>query len=215
VAQYTTTYDNLTGLLDDFTVDNSTEFQNAVQGIVNRAEERCLRDLDLSLFNKSVQTTTQAASQTITKSVMESPVHAILFPVQGDQAYPYSLRRRSKEYIDMYGGSGAPLYYYDDQTLIYFAPTPDQAYTISITQIQNPARLTSSNQTNWLALNAADLLLWAALIESEAFLIAPERVAEFTKNYASCLGPLRGRWRELAQTNYDDQPPTPAPEKTR
>lgn len=46
--------------------------------------------------------------------------------------------RRTRAYVESYGGSGLPLYCYDDQSLIYFAPTPDSAYSIRINQMQRP-----------------------------------------------------------------------------
>lgn len=210
MAQYTTTYTALVALLGTFTVDDSTEFTSNVQGIVGRAEERVLRDIDVSLFNISTQTSMSSGVQTISKSNMESPIRNIYLTAQN-----YHLLRRTRAYVESYGGSGIPLYYYDDQSLIYFAPTPDNAYSILINQMQRPLPLTISNQTNWISTYAADLLLWAALIESEVFLIAPERVQEYQSNYASALGPFRATWRDLAQNTYDVEKPTPQPVQDR
>lgn len=210
MAQYTTTYPALIALLGTFTVDDSSEYTSNVQGIVNRAEERVLRDLDVSLFNISVQTTTTAATRTITKSNMESPIRNIYAVGQN-----YHLLRRTRAYVESYGGSGTPLYFYDDQSLIYFAPIPDDAYSIRINQMQRPLPLTPSNTANWISTYVGDLLLWAALIESEVFLIAPERVQEYQQNYAAALGPIRANWRDLAQNTYDVEKPTPQPVQDR
>jgi hypothetical protein len=79
-----------------------------------------------------------------------------------------------------------------------------------------PIPLSASNTTNWLTANAADALLYASLIESESFLISPERVSEFTGRYASLVGPLRAFWRqESQQSDYDPLEPTPQPHQTR
>lgn len=210
MAQWTTTYSGLVSLLEDYVEDGSTEFSSAVQGCINRAETRVLRDLDLAIFNTLTNTTTSAGTSYIPRSIEESPVHSIFFTAAGEHA-----QRRSREYLQAHGGSGRPLYFCDDEENIHFAPTPDDAYACTITQMVWPTKLSSDNTSNWLAENVADLLLYAALIESERFLIAPERVAEFEQAYASQLGPARGFWRENAQTGYEPVPPTPQPERTR
>lgn len=210
MAQYTTTYTALVSLLETFVADDSSEYTSNVQGIVNRAEDRVLRDLDTSIFNESLQTTTSNGVATLTKSNTTSPVRYIYMT-----AANYHLQRRSGAYVETHGGSGAPLYYSDDATTITLAPTPDASYSIKINQMSRPSPLTSSNTTNWLTQNCADLLLWAALMESEAFLIAPERVQEFAQNYAAALAPIRADWRELSQTTYDVEKPTPAPQQDR
>lgn len=210
MAQFTTTYPTLIALLGAYVEDNSSEFTSAVNGCVNRAEERVLRDLDLSIFNTVSSTTTSSGQASTNKSVAQSPVHNVFFTAAGSHA-----EKRSREYIQLHGGSGRPLYYCDDQTNIYWAPVPDSAYAVALTQMIRPTPLTSSNTTNWLTENVADLLLWASLVECEAFLLAPERVQEFEGKYAMLLGPTRAAWRMNMQTSYEPINPTPKPQQTR
>ena len=210
MAQWTTTYGALVDLLKVYVEDDSAEYQLAVTGCINRAEERILRDLDLSVFNVATSTTTSTSGATTSKPSQESPVHNILLTASGTHA-----ERRSRDYVQAHGGSGRPLYFYDDQTLIYWAPVPDAAYAIDVMQIIRPQPLSESFAENWISRNAADLLLWASLIESESFLIAPERISEFDAKYASCLGPMRAAWRANMQTSYEPINPTPAPQQTR
>jgi len=210
MAQWTTTYADLIALLEDYVEDGSTEFASAVQGCVNRAEERLLRDLDLSIFNAIVTDTTITSQGHIVRSISESPVHNVFFTAAAEHA-----QRRSREYIQAHGGSGRPTYYVDDASNIYFAPVPDAGYAVQITYVQRPTPLSPSNSTNWLAENVASLLLLAALVESERFLLAPERVVEFTGEYGALLGPARSFWRNNAQTAYEPIAPVAKPEKTR
>jgi hypothetical protein len=210
MAQWTTTYNGLSDLLETYVEDGSTEYESAKQGCINRAETRLLRDLDLDLFNVVAATNTSSGTSSIPRSVEVSPVHSIFFTAAAEHA-----QRRSREYIQAHGGSGRPLYFCEDEENIHFAPTPDAAYACTVTHIVWPTPLSSDNQSNWLAENAADLLLYASLVESERFLIAPERVAEFEAVYASLLGPTRAFWRSNAQTSYEPVAPTPTPERTR
>ena len=210
MAQWTTTYADLIALLEAYVEDGSTEYADAVQGCVNRAEERLLRDLDLSIFNSVITDTTVIGQGYIVRTESESPVHNVFFTAAAEHA-----QRRSREYIQAHGGSGRPTYYVDDASNIYFAPVPDAGYAVAVTYVSRPAPLSPSNSTNWLAENAANLLLLAALIESERFLIAPERAAEFTAEYGALLGPARAFWRNNAQTAYEPIAPVVKPEKTR
>lgn len=212
MAQWTTTYSGLTSALRDYVEDNSTEYSSAVAGCINRAEERILRDLDLSIFNTVVSTSTSAGVASISKGFSESPVQSIYCA----SAYGF-LEPRPRSYIQemSLGSQGVPSYFYEDQSSIYFAPTPDNVYSLSISYMLRPTPLSGSNPTNWVSLNAADALLWAALVESEAFLIAPERVQEFEANYAKQIGPLRGFWRTSQQNLYEPIAPTPTPAQTR
>lgn len=210
MAQWTTTYDGLIAFLEDYVEDDSTEFTDNVQGAVNRAEERVLRDIDLAIWNVTQTASTSNGVDNFTKSFSGTPVQQIFFTAAQDFA-----TRRTLAFIRAHGGSGLPKYFYEDATKVYWAPTPDNSYAYQTTYYARPSPLTPSNQTNWITENVADLLLWAALVESEKFLIAPERVQEFEASYNQMLGPIRAFWREQMQQAYEPVSPTPEPVQTR
>lgn len=212
MAQWTTTYSGLVAALQEYVEDDSSEYSAAVQGCINRAEERVFRDLDLSIFNEYTTTTTSSGVGTYVLGGNDSPVHSIFC-----SAAKGGLDPRPYAYIqDMQlGANGVPSYYFADETELFLAPIPDSTYSLVLTYCMRPTPLSPSNSTNWFAHHAADALLWAALIESEAFLISPERVTEFESNYAKTIGPLRAQWRPNAQNDYEPISPTPAPVQTR
>lgn len=210
MAQWQTTYGGLVALLGDYVEDASDEFVGALPGIVGRAEERILRDLDLLAFNATTSGTTSSGVGTFNKSFANTHIHAIFFT--SSKTHP---ERRTREYVVNHGGSGVPRYFYEDSTKVLWAPTPDDAYAYDITYVVRPTPLSASNQTNWLTTNVSDLLLWAALVESEHFLLAPERVAEFEGKYQQFLGPARALWRPLMQAQYEPINPAPTPVQSR
>lgn len=210
MAQYQTTYSSLVDLMTDYVEDDSAEFSSAVQGIVNRAEERIIRDLDLSIFNATASGSTSSGVGSFTKTFSDTHVHAIFFTAAKEHA-----ERRTREFVKNYGGTGRPLYFYEDRTTILWAPVPDATYTYEMTYVVRPNPLSASTQTNWLTTNVGDALLWASLVEAEAFLLAPERVAEFEQKYQQMLGPIRALWRPVMQTQYEPINPTPTPQQTR
>lgn len=210
MAQWTTTYSGLIDLLQTYVEDTSDEFSSAVQGIVNRAEERVLRDLDLTIFDESTTSTT-----TISVAQINRPSSGDIGFVRWVRVNDIFLSRKSHDYIAMYGGSGQPLYFSETDTSILLAPTPDSSYTVEIKYTRRPEALSESNQENWVSEHAADALLAAALVESERFLIAPERTQEFEADYAKALGPLRALHRSNAAHSYDPMTPSASPRPTR
>jgi hypothetical protein len=208
MAQWTTNYSDLLELIGTYIEDTSTEFVAAAPGVINRAEDRLLRDLDLSIWNVNVTTTTATGSATLTKSV--DLVQSIY-----DATNSRFLDRRTYDFVAMYGGSGPPLYYSEADTAITLAPTPDNVYSIRVRHLDRPQALSASNTTNWFTDNAADALLAASLVESERFLIAPERVTEFEQDYAAKIGPLRAFWRDVRAEPFEPLAPAPTVERTR
>jgi hypothetical protein len=210
MSQWTTTYSGLVSLLESFVEDTSDEFVSALPGIINRAEERCLRDLDLSIFDDTLSTSTTNGVATISKPAAIHVVRSVY-----NETSSAFLMRRSYDFLVTYGGSGAPIYYYEYDDGIRFAPTPDSSYTLQIRHMARPSALSASNTTNWLSLYAADLLLNAALVESERFLLAPERAVEFEQTYAGHLRSLRAIHREGMAQDYEPLGVTPQAERTR
>lgn len=215
MAQYTTTYAGLKSSVESFVEDDSAEFQAVFQNLVNRAEERVLRDLDLVVFNTTLSTTTSDGVGTYAKGFTDAPIISIYFETAEPGCSCKFAERRSRAYIQAHGGTGRPRYFHETETTVFWAPTPDDAYTFQLTYIDRPTPLSNSNTTNWITRNAADLLLYATLVEAETFLIAPERVAEFEEKYKQLLLPLRAFWRAQAQNSYEPINPTPVPAQTR
>jgi hypothetical protein len=188
MAQWTTTYAGLVSLLETYVEDTSDEFSDNVQGVINRAEERCLRDLDLSLWTADQAVSTAIGTATVTKPTAAHVLEAVYYGTT-------PLLRRAREFVDMYGGSGVPLYFHEEETRLRFAPVPDAVYALTA--------------------KAADLLLNACLVEAERFLIAPERSKEFEATYAGLLNALRADYRDVAKRPYEPLQPTAAVAQNR
>lgn len=210
MAQWTTTYSGLVDAVGDYTEDASSELSSHIQGMINRAEERVLRDLDITYFDDRRSVTTSSGIATLTKTSDMIQVQSVRFTDNNSFAL-----RRNYDYVKLYGGSGRPLYFYDDESELIFAPVPDDTYACEVKYLSRPTPLSTSNETNWLTSNVATLLLYATLKEAEHFLVAPERVAEFEQSYASNLGPARALWRQDQGPNYEPVGKTATPERTR
>jgi hypothetical protein len=210
MAQWATTYSGLIALMKNYVEDTSTEYVSNIVGIVNRAEERVLRDLDLTLFDETTTAATQVNVATLGRPPTAIKVRSVFFSSVGQFA-----EQRSFDYVRQHGGAGRPLYYHETQLSLMLAPTPDASYPCELRIMGRPLPLSTGNETNWLSENAADILLAAALVESELFLIAPERVQEFNATYAANLGPMRALWRHVAAADYEPVAPAARIAQTR
>lgn len=70
----------------------------------------------------------------------------------------------------MYGAQSSPTRYAMVGDKLYFGPSPDQSYTVTLIYYKSMGVLTSENTTNWLTANAPEFLLWAAMLEACLFL---------------------------------------------
>ena len=167
------TYDSLKEDLQDWTEDSSDEFVNNIDMIMELGQTRLQRDLDLDIFVDTSEAVLSQGSYAIQRPTgMLEPIS--LYRVASGQRVP--LLKRTYEYVQDYSpnpsSQGTPLYYAEDNTeQIIVSPTPstDMSYLLRFwTRI---ALLSASNQTNWLSINMGDLLLFACLEESEAFIM--------------------------------------------
>ncbi len=105
----------------------------------------------------------------------------------------FPLKIVSFSYLELYAPSvtiqGQPLYYSDyDYYHWYVAPTPDFAYPISIGNYVNELQIDEQQQTNFLIQQAPELLLFASLLEAQAYIkSAPEMKAAWKATYDESL----------------------------
>jgi len=85
------------------------------------------------------------------------------YPTRSSQGRPVAIAREGSNFI--------------------FGPYPDSNYTVKGIYYARLTALSASNTTNWFTENAPDLLLWAALAESEVFLKNDERILVWESKY--------------------------------
>jgi hypothetical protein len=90
------------------------------------------------------------------------------------------LQRRNVDFIyDKYptrSSTAKPVFVARESSNFIFGPFPDSNYTMKGVYYARLPSLSVSNTTNFFTTNAPDILLWAALAESEVFLKNDERV---------------------------------------
>lgn len=169
------TYAQLKQAIQDFTEYTETSFVNNIPIFIRQAEERILKNVQLSLFRKNA-----TANASTGNEYLASP---------SDFLAPFSLSFEradgSKEFIEFKdpsfiqtftpndGTTGEPRYYaiFDVGNFI-LAPTPDDNYVMELHYFYRPTSLTSvgDDQTTWLSENAPLAMLYGSLAEAYLFM---------------------------------------------
>jgi len=175
------TYAELVQKIRDYTeVDANVLTSTIVDGIINDAEFRILRDVD-SDNNKRYDTANLITSQRFIN------VPAGLLVVRSAQIVDSDgvgasdnrefLEYRDTSYMSEFnstGATGVPKYYgmWDEDTIV-IAPTPNATYTIQLNYILKDPGLSATNTTTYISQNFPNGLLYACLVEAFSFLKGP------------------------------------------
>ena len=187
------TYLQLKTAIQDYTENNETTFVTNLPVFIRLAEERILKNVQLSLFRKNATATITQGSQ--------------YFACPSDFLAPFSLSFRStdekKVFVDFKDPSflqtytpnsateGVPKYYsIFDISNFLIAPSPNASYTGELHYYYRPQSLTagSDSSTTWLSINAEIALLYGSLIEAYTFMKGEQDVmAMYNQKFQEAL----------------------------
>lgn len=109
-----------------------------------------------------------------------------------------------RAYCDDSGIKRTPRFYSDyDFGHFFVVPSPDKNYDFELIFFEKPVPLSAENQTNWTTIHAPQLLLYAALIEAQAFLKNDARIETFKGMYIQAAQAVleESRRRELDRSS--------------
>lgn len=86
--------------------------------------------------------------------------------------------------------AGAPRFYAINGGKIELYPTPSEAFTASITYVQKPTALSTSNASNWLLENFPDVYLYGSLAHSAPYLQEDSRLGVWAALYQQALSAI-------------------------
>jgi len=175
------TYAELVQKIRDYTeVDSNVLTSTIVDGFIENAEFRILRDVD-SDNNKRYATANLVASNRF----IDTPDNLLVIRsaqiIDSDgSSQPDNrefLEYRDTSYMSEYnptGATGVPKYYgfWDNDTIV-LAPTPDATYTIQLNYILKDPGLSATNTETYLSKFFPNGLLYACLVEAFSFLKGP------------------------------------------
>lgn len=154
---------------DHLELDSETEAQ--IPAFIGLAEASLRRMLTVPEREEQDTVTTVADQAYVTLPAAVRQLRTVYF----DSDYPLS--PVTLNVLMAYSAnSGKPQVYSVAAQSLFLSPTPDAAYTITLTYMATIPALTVSAPTNWLLTNHPDAYLYAVLMQAEAFRSNDERI---------------------------------------
>jgi hypothetical protein len=187
------TYDQLKTAIQDYTENDESSFVTNLPLFIRIAEERILKNVQLSLFRKNATASTTASNKFLAcPGDFLAPFSLSLAGTDGDKFF---IDFKDPSFIQTYTPdattTGSPRYYavFDVDNFI-LAPTPNTTFTAELHYFYRPTSLTagSGSGTTWLSENAELAMLYGALIEAYIYMKGEQDVmAMYNKRFEESL----------------------------
>jgi len=202
----TMTYSSLTQDLKDWMENDGTEFSNETDNFIGLAEQRIVRDIDPQAFTTSAYSSFNVNDRFVTKPTDALIIRHLLY-LDSDSKRNF-LEKKTDEVINDYwptsATTGTPKYRTDyNDTELLVAPTPSAALTIEMSYVQRLDTLSSSNTTNWLTINAQELLLFGSLMEACTFSKNREDLQIYSQRYKAAVDSINNQTRRRRRDDYN------------
>lgn len=190
--------EDIRAYLERGTVDDQTVFAQLPK-LINQAERRISRAIKILGFQRPLTNSFTGGSPIIAKPDRWRETISFNYGNYNVNTGQYTKRTslycRSYEFIRNFWPDdsvvGKPKYFADyDYNNWVVAPTPDQSYPFEVMMWEMPALLDASNQQNWIAIYAPEVLLYSALLECAPFLKNDDRIPTWTTLFADGMKAL-------------------------
>lgn len=191
------TYAQLKTAIQDYTQNTESSFVNNLPVFIRNAEERILKNVQLTLFRKNATANVTASNQYLAApSDYLAPFSLSFTDGNSDKVF---LEYKDVNFIQTFTPdpttTGSPRYYalFDISNFI-IAPTPDSNYVVELHYFYRPASLTagSDSGTTWLSTNAEVGLLYGCLIEAYTYMKGePDIMQDYDKRFTEAIISLK------------------------
>jgi hypothetical protein len=191
------TYDELKQAIQDYTENDETSFVNNLPVFIRQAEERILKNVQLSLFRKNVSGNMTSSNKYLSApSDFLAPFSLSFVNSDGDHVF---LDFKDVDFVQTFNPdattTGNPRYYatFDIDNFV-LGPTPDSNYAVELHYFYRPASLTagSGSGTTWLSENAELCMLYGSLIEAYIYMKGEQDImAQYEKRFMEAIQGLK------------------------
>ena len=191
------TYAQLKTAIQDYTDNTETSFVTNLPVFIRLAEEKILKEVQLTVFRKNSQGKMTQNNEYLTVPLdYLSPFSLTYITSGGAQNF---LLFKDVDFIQTYtpneATTGEPRYFAQfNDTAFILAPTPDDNYDTELHYFYRPDSLTagSDSGTTWLSNNAELTLLYGALIEAYVYMKGdPQLMQDYEKRFMQSLQGLK------------------------
>jgi hypothetical protein len=188
------TYDSLTSLVLQYLERSDTAVVNFIPTAITLAEFEIAENIKTLGQMVVANGTMTTGNPVVQKPARWRKTVSMTLTNGSNNTQPILLRKL--EYLRNYwpnsSSTDTPLYYADyDYDNWYIAPTPSAAFafqTLCYTRLQP---LASDNQTNWLTVNAPNVMLFGTLKQTAPFLKDDARLAVWGNMFDTALAALK------------------------
>tara|TARA_R110001592_G_scaffold233308_1_gene490896 strand:- start:106 stop:756 length:651 start_codon:yes stop_codon:yes gene_type:complete len=191
------TYDELKTTIKDYTQNQETSFVSNLPIFIRIAEERILKNVQLTLFRKNATANMTNGEQYLpAPNDFLAPFSLSFTDANNDKNF---LLYKDVNFVQEFNPdsttTGAPRYYaYFDVSSFIIGPTPNAAFAVELHYFYRPASLTSGSGsgTSWLSTNAEVALLYGCLIEAYTYMKGEADVMqEYEKRFTEAIVSLK------------------------
>ncbi len=199
------TYAQLKTAVQDYAENDETSFVNNLPVFIRQAEERILKNVQLSLFRKNVSGNMSINNQYLAcPSDFLAPFSLSFTDADSNKIF---LDFKDTDFVQSFNPNSAttgnPRYYasFDVDNFI-IGPTPDASRVVELHYFYRPASLTagSDSGTTWLSENAQVALLYGTLVEAYIYMKGePDIMAQYEKRFAESINSMKmlGEYKEV------------------
>tara|TARA_R100001129_G_scaffold186452_1_gene178240 strand:- start:1723 stop:2373 length:651 start_codon:yes stop_codon:yes gene_type:complete len=187
------TFDQLKTAIQDYAENDETSFVTNLPVFIRQAEERILKNVQLSLFKKNASGNMTLGNQFLAcPSDFLSPFSLSFTDASSNKVF---LDFKDADFVQSFNPNSAttgnPRFYavFDVDNFI-IGPTPDAARAVELHYFYRPTSLTagSGSGTTWLSENAQMAMLYGSLIEAYIYMKGETDVmANYEKRFTEAI----------------------------
>ena len=200
------TYSSLKTDIQTWAENTGTDFTNQLDTFIDNTQTKLSREIDPVGFNENVTSSMSVGDRFITlpSSIEPMLINYLNIIVNDDRIF---LEIKPIEYLQEYWPDSSlkdqPRYFANfNDTTLYVAPTPDQAYVMELGYQGKINPLSNTNTTNWYTENASDALLYGSLSEANLFTKNMEDYNIYKQKYVESVAAINNEARRRRRTDY-------------
>lgn len=187
------TFTTLKQAIQDYCESNETSFVNNLPTIIQQAEDKILKTVQLPDFRKNVSGSVASNNQYLVMPSDFLTPYSLAIDNSGFEYLLFKDVNFIRQAYPLTSTQGAPKYYgIFSRTAFIVGPTPDAAYDAELHYFHKPESITVSvDGESWLGTNAESTLLYSCLVEAYTYLKGdPDLMQVYTQRYLEALSKL-------------------------
>jgi len=202
------TFTQLKSAIQDYSENTETTFVSNLSNFIKIAEERILKNVQLSVFRKNATAAFTSSNQFLACPDDFLTPFSLSF-TDGSSNINF-LDFKDVNFVQTFtpnsSTTGSPLFYalFDTDNFIV-APTPSSSFAVELHYYYRPNSLTagSDSGTTWLSTNAPNALLYGSLLEAYTFMKGePDVMQNYAQRFTEAVQSLKLYGEAKEVTDY-------------